>query len=491
MKKLTATILSLFGLAAFSAPVAFANGLQTKALTASADGLTELTFAAPTDVAATANHTAVADGNVLYLFNRTNGGFWQEYTHAQAISQIAFNETGVLYFRDEYRNLYSLNVDELTENSVATDTAIDCGAFFFKGDALYYANAADSNTLLYDGGGESSPMLFNGAYKEFFFQNDTLYALSDGNGLFTLHLSSSQATVLTNFSTARSQLAYSDNKIFTADSSGLYCYDLNEGGETLLDQGTYTALCTNANGIYALKGTEVYAYSTATNTLQKAADEFTKPHVSHIPTHNLLAFTQGEGSFSLVKTNPSALLVEVRLEGATQTFPLVKTTRTESITALKIGETESYALLSYRTDVTKPYQNFVVAKNGYQALPSSPAYDSPKTGYITSGLSLYKFPHLDLPTVAELPRGAQVTVLSEVNGLDCDYYEIRYGEQVGYLPKVYVAHFDGSKKDPTETTVGEKETGKEGIWRMVYILLGATAIGVLVDFLILRKKNND
>ncbi len=490
MKKITATILSLLGAALLCAPVALQAGSKREPLTARALSSTEIAFTAPTGVATKGPYTAVADGNALYLFDRENGGFWQEYTHTQAISQIAFNGAGELYFRDGYRNLYRLAVDGFTEESKATDVELDCGAFFFNENVLYYANAADENTLLYaHGEGERTPTLFNGSYKEFFFQGGTLYALGDDDGLYALNVTSAQKAVITHFTTPREHLAVNGNKIFTTGEGGLYCYDLGSGAESALDEGAYDALCAKEEGVYALKGKEVYAYSTG--VLQKATGEFTMPHAQNIPTDGLLDFTQGNEGFTLVKTKPQALLAEVNVAEAAQTFPLIKTTRRESITALKIGETESYALLAYRADAAEPYQSYLVYETGYEELPSSPDYDTPKVGYITSSLSLYEFPHLGLPTLAELPRGEEVALLGEVNGLDCDYYKVRYGDKTGYLPKVYVVGFDGSQSSVTETTVGDSETGKESIWRMAYILLGATAIGVLVDFLILRKRKDD
>ncbi len=491
MRKITATILSLLGAALLCAPIAPSTDSKTEPLTARASTSTELAFTSPTDVATTGAYTAVADGNTLYLFDRERGGFWQEYAHERAISQIAFNDDGELYFRDEYRNLYRLAVNGFTEETDATDTEIDCGAFFLHEAALYYANAADRNTLLYAREeGTTTPVLFNGSYKEFFLAEGSLYALGD-DGLYTLNVSTAQATVIKRFSTPRAHLAVSGNKIFTTGENGLYCYDLEGGAESLLGEGAYAALCPKADGVYALKGREVYAYSTANNALQKAADEFTQPHVRNIPTGSLLDLPQGSGSFTLVETKPQALLVEVDVAEATDTLPLIKTTRGGTITALKIGETESYALFTYRTDATKPYQSFLVSKNGYEELPTPPDYDTPKVGYITSSLSSYELPHLGFPTLAELPRGAEVTLLGEVNGLDLEYYKVGYGETVGYLPKSYVVSFDGSKSSVTETTVGDGVASKEGIWRMAYILLGGTAIGVLVDFLILRKKNDD
>ncbi len=492
MRKITATILSLFGIALLGAPTL--QRVSTQAQTTTSSLSTGLSFATLTDVATTKGYTAATSGNTLYLFNHEKGGFWQEYTHTQALSQISFDGQGNLYFRDAYRNLYTLHAAEWTETVAAQDTGIDCGSFFLNGNDLYYANAADSNTLVYEYSMDSSaPLLFNGSYKAFSFYDDVLYALDGENGLFTLSLSSQQATLLTRFSTSRTHLAVSGNQIFTSNADGLYCYDKSSGTENTLAQGEYAALCVQEDTLYALQEGQAYTYSIGSGGAPaKEAGEFGKPHIAHIPTGNLQENIEGTGTFTLVKTHPQALLIEVDFTAATELLPLIQTSRGEEMTALQIGETEDYALLAYRKAPSEPYQSFIVAKGSYDSLPQAHlTYEKAKIGYTSNEISLYKFPHLELPTLTEIPRGEEVTLLGEVNGLDCDYYEVRYGEQVGYLPKGYILDFANNAESPTQTVVGLEKENKDGVWRMVYILLGAAAIGILVDFLILRKKNND
>jgi hypothetical protein len=110
---------------------------------------------------------------------------------------------------------------------------------------------------------------------------------------------------------------------------------------------------------------------------------------------------------------------------------------------------------------------------------------------------LYKFPYLTtLLTVDALPRGGQVTLLGEVNGLDNDYYLVSYtnqnGESVqGYLPQSYAALYDAVTSPTTQTTVGETEKDADSVMRLIYLLLGFLVICILVDFLLLRKKEEE
>ncbi len=473
MKKTAATILSLL-----VAAIPFAARAP---LSASAESDP---FSALTDVAASEDYTAVTSDNALYLFNRNGGGFWQEYIHTQTISQIAFDERGTLYFRDAHRNLYALNAEAYVEGQAAQDTSIDCGSFFLDGDALYYANVADANTLVYAYSPNTAPILFDEECKAFAYENK-LYALSKSNALFELDLTSGQATLLTSFNAERTELAVLGDGIFTSGTGGLYRYDLTSDEETQLDTGAYTAISATKTALYALKNGEAYLYD-GTN-VSKAADEFTRPQASALPLDSLKTQMETGDTFALVQTKENALLAEVDLE----TKKTVSTSRTESVTALKVAETADYALLSYRASPAEDYKALVIAKTGYQTLAqNTPDYLEAKLGYTSNALSLYRLPRLGGATETEIPRGAEITLLGEINGLDVDYYKVSYDGKVGYLPKAYVLSF---KEAPStsETVVGDGERGVDGIWRMTYLILGAAAVGVLVDFLILRKKNND
>ena len=112
-------------------------------------------------------------------------------------------------------------------------------------------------------------------------------------------------------------------------------------------------------------------------------------------------------------------------------------------------------------------------------------------------MSLYKFPYLSkLLTCARIPRGASVKLLGEIRQLDHDYYLISYTlqdgtVQTGFIPQSYTTLFDGAPAQSEENGYGEPESDTDSIWRMAYLLLGLSIIGILVNFLILRKKNDD
>ena len=116
---------------------------------------------------------------------------------------------------------------------------------------------------------------------------------------------------------------------------------------------------------------------------------------------------------------------------------------------------------------------------------------------MTNALSLYKYPYLtNLLTVTGLTKNQAITLVGEVNDLDYSYYKIRFtdengNEQTGFIPKPYVTLFDGEPK-PTETTViGNAAPNTDSLGRLLFLLLGAAAICILMDLLILHKPKDD
>ncbi len=493
MKKWTATILSLLTLAAISAaPVTQARSAPLLEASAEVAQPFSAPTATPTHVATTEGFSAVADGQALYLFDEEKGGFWQKFTHGQAISQIAFDTQGTLYFKDALYDLYALNANTWTEEA-PTYITDKCATFFLDGNDLY------TNTFsieLHDAEGNTTKYALDGVYESFAFLDEKLYAVKSDNGLYELTLSATAtATHLYDFTGKRQNLTAVNGNLFATDENGsLYGYSLSSGTETQTDTGSYTSLSARGNRLYAVKNKEIYTCATeATATPTKATGEFALPYIENIPTGSLKTdVEQGTGAFEVVTTKPQALLVEVDLANAGATLPVAKTVRQEALTALKIGETAGYALLAHRENVDSEYKTYLAANVGYTPLSKADyftAYKEEASGYLTNAAALYKYPHLGLPALEKAERGAQITLLGEVRGLDCDYYQVRYGEVVGYIPKGYVNTYDGAPEALTEQTIGETSTNKDAVWRMAYILLGAAVIGILVDLLILRKKD--
>lgn len=216
-------------------------------------------------------------------------------------------------------------------------------------------------------------------------------------------------------------------------------------------------------------------------------------------------FSNANTSFDVVEIQPDAVLIEfdlTKLNGA-EYFPYVAFHRSAlSRTALKIGETSFYDVLAVFDERAGHYSTYLVL-SAFSSKLSETEYVQDYSGrnlvgYVTNAISVYKFPCLNalLTVDATLERGAQITVLSEIHRLDYPYYEISYTltdgtTQTGYVPVSYVTLFDGTPPQLQTQIYGETESDKDSVFRLVYLLLGAFAICILTDFLLLRSRKDE
>ncbi len=250
---------------------------------------------------------------------------------------------------------------------------------------------------------------------------------------------------------------------------------------------------------------ENIAYLLCDNNYLIQTDKFALPTVKNIAVNGAdeKVFSAESAVVTVVQTTPNALLVEFdlsSLSGAT-VFPYISYQRSETpLTALKIGETDKYNLIAVFDKTANDYSTYLVLK------AASPEFDGEysveyaeaerKTAWLTNAVALYKFPYLTpLLTVTELPRGSEVLLLGEIGELDHEYYLVSYTDaagvqKTGYIPQSYATLFDASPKETTQTQVGATESNEDALWRLAYMLLGLAAIGILTDFLLLRKKND-
>ncbi len=230
------------------------------------------------------------------------------------------------------------------------------------------------------------------------------------------------------------------------------------------------------------------------------------PTVKNIPTQGVTEriFSNQSTQVEVVKTQANALFVEFDLNALQEEpshFPYLSYKRNEKeTTALKLDETDKYNLIALFDEEENKYFTYLVLKSACASLPIeeySTRFSEEKTAWITNEVSLYKFPYLcQLLTRARLPRGANVKLLGEIRQLDHDYYLICYTSQdgsvqTGFIPQSYATLFNGSPVQPEENGYGETESDTDSVWRMAYLLLGFSIIAILVNFLILRKKNDD
>ncbi|MBQ8308380.1 MAG: hypothetical protein IJX96_00950 [Clostridia bacterium] len=233
----------------------------------------------------------------------------------------------------------------------------------------------------------------------------------------------------------------------------------------------------------------------------------------HLPTVKTIevngadekVFESAEAEFTVVQTKKNALLVEFELQTlqGEEYFPYLGLERDETQkTALVIGEADGYYLLAVFDETQNHYRTYLALKTACEPLATedyrTEYTDSERrTGYLTNAIALYKFPYLtELLTAGELARGAEVTLLGEIDELDHAYYHISYtnetGETVtGYIPQSYANDFSGLPPINETLEVGETESDRDSVFRLAYLILGFAAICILADYLILKKKGGN
>ncbi len=249
------------------------------------------------------------------------------------------------------------------------------------------------------------------------------------------------------------------------------------------------------------------AYITYDGNLTVCTADLQLPTVKAIQTETVSedVFGSATAEFTVVETSENAILVAFDLAQTKDSeyfsYRFYKRSE-EPLTALKIGETSTYGVLAVFDKTTQEYTNYVVLKRYLTELDPS-VYrkeyptDAQTDGWLTNAVRLYKFPYLTpLLTSGNAVKNQKVTLLGEVTELDYDYYLISFtdGEgntQTGFVPMSYVTDFNGAPPQSETTTYGEGTPDTDSLYRMTYLLLGTAAIALLVDFLILRKKEEE
>ena len=336
------------------------------------------------------------------------------------------------------------------------------------------------------------------------YDNDSVYRfteselLSAATGAKILSNLPESAKIAVDYDT--NLYALSDNALhkFSADAQGTYTETAVFRPDYDLVNDPAPLLASFAFGIEENKTYLLYAGNYLMQT-----DELALPTVNPIPVGDAAkqVFGENEGAFELVTVRTDSILIEfdVTLLPTATEFPYVAFERCESAkTALKIGAVDEYNLLivaekdGYAAYLGRISDCEKIAETKYRKTYTEESF----TGYLTNDVAVYKYPYLtELLTLAQAKRGETVQVVGEIGMLDYTYYEIVYktesGEVRGYIPKNYIAKFDGTPPKTQTMTLGETESNDDSVWRLVYIVLGTGAICILVDFLLLKRKKNE
>lgn len=215
-------------------------------------------------------------------------------------------------------------------------------------------------------------------------------------------------------------------------------------------------------------------------------------------------FAEESASFSVVQTEPDALITyfDIFALQDAEFFPYLSyERRTIPFVALKIGETEnqSHNLLAVFNAETREYQTCLVLKKQCVELPDNEYRTdcNQEKGYLSSAVSLYKFPYLtSLLTVSRLDADAEIILLGKIDKLDHPYYHVAFVDEngnryTGFVPTAYVTDFSGKTPVPEKVVYGDTKNNNDDIFRLCYLILGSGVICILADILLLKKRKKD
>ncbi|MBQ9728457.1 MAG: hypothetical protein IJV85_02560 [Clostridia bacterium] len=107
----------------------------------------------PSDIAVAPNYTAIADGNLIYLYDRKANAYF-EYVHDENteasyndVTKLQFDESGNLYFLDASTSLYCVAPESLKEGESGSRTKLSCSTFSIFGDTLYFTNVTTTTNI--------------------------------------------------------------------------------------------------------------------------------------------------------------------------------------------------------------------------------------------------------------------------------------------------------------------------------------------------------
>ncbi len=250
----------------------------------------------PVDIAISARYVAIAEKEVLYLFDRNEKTpVYHTYEHATGhtgaqISKIQFSENEELYFSDSLLGFYKLDLTDLDKIAPTTDKPLaSLSTFYIENDTVFEVSVVhDGTTYL------TAPLSDPGSGTPFFhdnytntpqlgFSNGSFYSVVERlvnifyfdseTGKYTV---ANQGYILQyDLSGVKSASVVGDSLFYTVNDSitattGLYLFDLTSESSSLLLSGSgYGALTSYGGRLYAVKGNAVMEYELGSDGIHK------------------------------------------------------------------------------------------------------------------------------------------------------------------------------------------------------------------------------
>lgn len=234
----------------------------------------------PSDIAVSEDYTAIADGNLIYIYDRADNEYRTVSFPASFITKIQFDENDHLYALDSLMDFYTVNVKTGAASPVS---ALQCTAFLIDGDDLFYTTAAGGKSKLFQTQLSSPDKTtakelvnnLSGSPALAFWENE-LYFTDES---FTTHLykinpDTQETAEVGAFSFAIAAMSVLEGELActteTQDFKGDFCtYPLVElSGNTPIDrvEGTFSAVTAFDGLFYTIENAIVKQYSSKTQS---------------------------------------------------------------------------------------------------------------------------------------------------------------------------------------------------------------------------------
>ena len=309
-----------------------------------------LDLTAPTDAAICEDYTAIADGNVIYVYDRKDG-VYREYIHSvntdplkNNVTKLQFDQEGNLYFLDA-TYLYILDPDTLElPTPTITNTSFPCTTFYLHENMLYFTDTKASTTqlsqldlLTYDIDVTHAKTLksdLSGKPTITVYENELYYTSSNNLKKIDLQTeSSSTVAVFDNFS-AFSSIRIVDG-VFCCTSTNepttFYAYDLTDLtkvsiiSETSIAPlhkrtGNFSALTVYNGAVYAVDGNSIREFDAVNHTFtdyeignkSASAHRIDSATETYLAGDLLLIADNGNKRISVLDTKTGAFLAPIQ-----------------------------------------------------------------------------------------------------------------------------------------------------------------------------------
>lgn len=248
-----------------------------------------LPLESPSYVAFCNRYIAVADKNILYVYDRNGTQTYHCYTHlttseniATNISKVQFTAEGELYFNDQFSDLYRYDI---AEGKAVIQDNMGCSTFLIHGEYLYMATTVTTGSqvtfsyvplsnISYDARISLNDRPLSASNPHMTFADGKLYCVINNNtiiaydgqthayvGSFSGKLDHSQAQIagLQFVCAYRGALFYSvnsepNNAVYP---NGIYRSDFTGNSVSVLEGNGYSALTEYEGELYGIRGSSV------------------------------------------------------------------------------------------------------------------------------------------------------------------------------------------------------------------------------------------